>query len=121
MLGLRGKIDLMAKTGPALLKRKKRFEKCVVTFPERAEFYLTEIAKLDDQLRALHACQRCGRPLKGEESMLRGYGPECARKIGAEEGDEQEGSGSGGLRPDGEGHGGEDPDGGEGLHEAQLR
>lgn len=108
----------MAKTGPALLKRKKRYEKCVVTFPDRAEFYLAEIAKMDDELRALHACQRCGRPLKGEDSMLRGYGPECTRKIAAEGGDDEEGSGSDGVRSVGEGHSGPDSSGAPGVQEA---
>lgn len=26
-------------------------------------------------------CKRCGRKLKGKESMLRGYGPVCAKKV----------------------------------------
>lgn len=107
----------MAKTGPALLKRKKRYEKCVLTFPDRAEFYLAEIAKMDEELRALHACQRCGRPLKGEQSMLRGYGPECTRKIGLEE-DEEQSNRADGLRSDGEGHGGPNPDESPGVQEA---
>lgn len=116
MLGLWSTIDLMAKTGPALLKRKKRYEKCVVTFPDRAEFYLAEIAKMDDELRALHACQRCGRPLKGEDSMLRGYGPECAKKVAGEENEQD--SGSDGVRTVGEGHGGVDSDDTPWVHEA---
>ncbi|MBX0319782.1 DUF6011 domain-containing protein [Shouchella clausii] len=26
-------------------------------------------------------CKRCSRPLRGKESMLRGYGPVCAKKV----------------------------------------
>lgn len=101
MLGLRGKVGVMSKTGPALLKRKKRYEKCVLTFPDRAEFYLAEIEKMNEELRLLHACQRCGRPLKGEDSMLRGYGPECIRKVEEELKREEESDRANGVRTDG--------------------
>ncbi len=67
-------------TGPAMLKRKRRFEKCVVRFPDRADWYLEQIRDLEQNLKLMNACQRCGRELKGEESQARGYGPECARK-----------------------------------------
>lgn len=72
------------KSGPALLKKKLNYQKCVKAFPERAEFYLEQIEQLEEQLTALHACRNCGRPLKGEESMQRGYGPECMKKVEAE-------------------------------------
>ncbi|MFB4260478.1 DUF6011 domain-containing protein [Shouchella clausii] len=26
-------------------------------------------------------CKRCSRPLRGKESMIRGYGPVCAKKV----------------------------------------
>jgi hypothetical protein len=81
MLGLRGTIGLMAGSGPTLLKRKRKFQKFMTTFPERAEFYTAEIEKMEEKLKAMNACQRCGRPLKGTDSMERGYGPECMKRI----------------------------------------
>lgn len=71
-----------------MLKLKRRYQQAKVVFPDRADSYEEKIARLEDELRAIHACQRCGRPLKGEESLARGYGPECARK------EEQETDGS---------------------------
>lgn len=70
-----------------MMKRKKRFEKCVVTFPDRAEFYLDQIQKLEEELIRIHACIVCGRPLKGEESMKRGVGKDCLKRL-EEKGDE---------------------------------
>lgn len=72
-------------SGPSLLRKRRTYEKCVTRFPERAEFYLAQIEELNVKLRAMNACHRCGRPLKGEESMQRGYGPECMRKIDTED------------------------------------
>lgn len=66
-----------------MMKRKRRFEKCILTFPDREEFYRTEIARLDEGLRKIKACLLCGRPLKGEESQRNGYGPECLKRIEA--------------------------------------
>lgn len=67
-------------SGQAMMKRKVKFQKCIARFPDRADFYATEIANLENELRAIKACLRCGRPLKGDESQERGYGPECAKK-----------------------------------------
>lgn len=84
MLGAGYDCRMKPPSGPALLKRKKRFEKCIVTFPDRADYYRAEIVKIEEGLKALRACSLCGRPLKGEESQARGYGPECMKKIEAE-------------------------------------
>lgn len=65
-----------------MLKRKERFERCMELFPDRAEFYADQVKELEAELLRINACQRCGRPLQGEESQKRGYGPECARKVG---------------------------------------
>lgn len=73
-----------------MMKRKRRFEKCIITFPDRADFYLSEIARLDAELVRIKACLLCGRPLKGEESQRNGYGPECLKKIVAEAQEEKE-------------------------------
>lgn len=67
-----------------MMKRKKRFEKCILTFPDREEFYRNEIARLDEGLRRINACLLCGRPLRGQESMANGYGPECLKRIEAQ-------------------------------------
>jgi hypothetical protein len=76
---------MVSLSGPAMLKRKQRFEKCVERFPERADFYLKQIAELEEGLIAIHACIVCGRPLKGEESRRRGVGKDCLKKLEAQE------------------------------------
>lgn len=72
-------------TGPGMMRRKKRFEQCAVTFPDRADWYRQQIKELEEGLREIKACHLCGRPLKGEDSQARGYGPECAKKVQVEE------------------------------------
>ena len=64
-----------------MMKRKRRFEKAILAFPDRADFYRAEIVKLEEGLHAINACRLCGRPLKGEESQRQGYGPECMKRI----------------------------------------
>lgn len=68
-------------SGIAMLKRKKRFEKCVERFPDRADFYRDQIRQLEEELTKIHACIVCGRPLKGEESMKRGVGKDCLKRL----------------------------------------
>jgi hypothetical protein len=81
-----GRVDTVKEmTGPAMMRRKQRFEKCAVQFPDRADWYREQIVELELGLRAIKACHLCGRPLKGEESQERGYGPECAKKIAKQE------------------------------------
>lgn len=67
-------------TGPAMHKMRQRLVDAIEVFPDRREKYEERIAELDAELSKIHACIRCGRPLQGEESMARGYGPECAKK-----------------------------------------
>jgi hypothetical protein len=73
-------IEPMKQSGPAMMKRKHRYQQAIVKFPERKAFYESQIALLEAELLKIKACLRCGRPLRGEESQNRGYGPECARK-----------------------------------------
>lgn len=80
MQGLWGRIGPVSMSGVSMMKRKKKFEKCIVLFPDRAQFYEEKIAELESSLRAIQACLRCGRPLRGEDSQERGYGPECAKR-----------------------------------------
>lgn len=70
----------MSMSGPSMMKRKKKFEECMIIFPERAEFYAEKVDELEKNLRTIKACLRCGRPLKGLDSQERGYGPECAKR-----------------------------------------
>lgn len=69
----------MAK-GTALVKSKKRYQKLIQVFPERAEFYLKQIEELDVEIREQGICRRCGRPLKDEAARAIGYGKECLAK-----------------------------------------
>jgi hypothetical protein len=68
-----------------MLKKRKKLEAMIVTFPQREELYRGQIAEIDALLIEIKACRLCGRPLKGEHSMSEGIGPECARKERAKE------------------------------------
>ncbi len=69
----------MAK-GTGLVKARERYRKLISVFPEREEFYLAEIARVEADIAALGICKRCGRPLKDEEARRVGYGKECLAK-----------------------------------------
>lgn len=46
-----------------------------------ADRYVELAAEMERRLRAARVCIACGRPLKNEESLLTGLGPECTAKI----------------------------------------
>jgi hypothetical protein len=69
----------MAK-GTGLVKSRERYRKLIEVFPEREEFYLAEIERVEADIVALGVCKRCGRPLKGEEARRLGYGKDCLAK-----------------------------------------
>lgn len=73
--------------GTALVKKRDRFLKLIEIFPEREEFYRSEITAVNEKIKVLGACRRCGRPLRSKEAKERGYGDECAKK--AHGGDEE--------------------------------
>lgn len=73
----------MAK-GTGLVKSRERYRKLISTFPERTEFYLQQIAKVEADIVALQVCRRCGRPLKNEHAKEVGYGKECEAQALAE-------------------------------------
>ena len=74
--------------GTALVKSKKRYQKLISVFPEREEFYLEQIAELDQEIKRMKVCRRCGRPLKDDHAIELGYGKECWNKTDQEEGEE---------------------------------
>ena len=69
----------MAK-GTALVKSRERYKKLITAFPEREEFYLEQIADINQQIVTMGVCRRCGRPLKSDEALELGYGKECLNK-----------------------------------------
>lgn len=73
----------MAK-GTGLVKSRERYRKLISVFPEREEFYLREIERVEQEIIDLGVCKRCGRPLKDEEARRIGYGKECRAKSEAE-------------------------------------
>jgi hypothetical protein len=73
----------MAK-GTGLVKSRERYRKLISVFPEREEFYLAEIARVEAEIVAIGVCKRCGRPLKDEEARRLGYGKECLVKSQAD-------------------------------------
>lgn len=73
----------MAK-GTGLVKSRDRYRKLISVFPEREEFYLGEIARVEQEIIDLGVCRRCGRPLKDEEARKIGYGKECLAKSEAD-------------------------------------
>lgn len=68
------------------MKRRNRYHKLIGVFPEREEFYLQQIAEVEEQIQEMSVCKRCGRPLKDDDARAIGYGKECLNK--AEEEDE---------------------------------
>lgn len=73
----------MAK-GTGLVKSKARYLKMIEMYPDRAEFYRTQIEKVEADIIKLQVCRRCGRPLKNEEARKIGYGKECQSQALAE-------------------------------------
>lgn len=73
----------MAK-GTGLVKSRDRYYKLIEAFPDRADFYREQIAKVEQQIVDLGVCKRCGRPLKDETARKIGYGKECLNKAGLE-------------------------------------
>jgi hypothetical protein len=69
----------MAK-GTGLVKSRDRYRKLIAAFPERTEFYLAQIADVEQKIVDLGVCKRCGRPLKDENARRIGYGKECQTK-----------------------------------------
>lgn len=69
--------------GTALVKSRERYKKLISVFPEREEFYLQEIEKVEALIADIGVCKRCGRPLKDEEARKIGYGKECLSKATA--------------------------------------
>jgi len=49
--------------------------------PETADRYIELAAEIKERLRREGVCVACGRPLKNEESLKTGYGPECTDKL----------------------------------------
>lgn len=73
----------MAK-GTGLVKSRDRYYKLITAFPEREAFYREQIAKVEEEIKTLGVCRRCGRPLKDEHARAIGYGKECQNKTEAE-------------------------------------
>lgn len=73
----------MAK-GTGLVKSKARFTMLIEKYPDRADFYRVQIAKVEAEIVRLQVCRRCGRPLKNEEARANGYGKECQAQTLAE-------------------------------------
>ena len=63
-----------------MVKSRDRYKKLMAAFPERTEFYLEQIADMEQQIQDLGICKRCGRPLKDEQARKIGYGKECQAK-----------------------------------------
>lgn len=74
--------------GTALVKARDRYKKLIKVFPDRREFYETQIAEVNEKITLAKVCKRCGRPLKDEHAMELGYGKECAAKAEAEASEE---------------------------------
>lgn len=70
--------------GVSLVKRRKRLRDLTDLYPDRAELYTVQIEEVDVRLAEIHACRKCGRKLEGEESMRKGFGPECEAALAAE-------------------------------------
>ena len=66
--------------GTALVKSRERYKKLIHVFPEREEFYLSEIERIEAEIVDIGVCKRCGRHLKDEEARKIGYGKECLNK-----------------------------------------
>lgn len=73
----------MAK-GTGLVKSKARYLMLIEKFPERADFYRAQIAKVEADILRLQVCRRCGRPLINEHARAIGYGKECQSQAEAE-------------------------------------
>ena len=55
----------------------------MLTLAETADdplHYLDLARKLKEKLQAARVCIRCGRPLRNEDSLATGLGPECSDK-----------------------------------------
>lgn len=70
--------------GTGLVKSRDRYRKLIAAFPEREEFYLSQIAEVEAQIVEMGVCRRCGRPLTDEKARSIGYGKECQAKSEAE-------------------------------------
>lgn len=73
----------MAK-GTGLIKARERYRKLISVFPDREEFYVEQLAKVEEEIITLGICRRCGRPLKDEHARSIGYGKECEAQTLAE-------------------------------------
>lgn len=74
----------MTVKGTALVKARERYKRLINTFPDRAEFYRQKISEVDEDIRKMQVCRRCGRPLKDEHAKAVGYGKECQARAEAE-------------------------------------
>lgn len=73
----------MAK-GTGLIKTRDRYRKLILVFPEREEFYLEQLAHVEQKIIELGVCRRCGRPLSDPVARKAGYGKECLSQMETE-------------------------------------